>query len=139
MRVLGREGAHARTLGSFLCESCAGIPVVWVRDVGYVTVHWEDHGRIPSQGGPQTDGTSTTYGAGWHLGVTSTGVGDGRGRPILVGDLFIPPPEHSLTVHRDQGHYGTVSFGRDTPRDKGVQLVVGEGGPILGGEPDGGS
>ena len=39
---------------------------------------------------------------------------------------------------RTQYHSGPVSFCRETPRDKGFQAVVGAGGPLIGGEADGG-
>ena len=66
----------------FLCGICAGRPVVWVRDVRYFTVNWEDIGRIPPQGGPQTVRASTTEGTGWNVGVPPAGGGEGEGVPI---------------------------------------------------------
>ena len=65
----------------FLCGSCAGIPVVWVRDVRYFTMHWEDLGRITPQGDLQTDGSSITEGTGWYVGVPPAGGGEGGGVP----------------------------------------------------------
>ena len=63
----------------------------------------------------------------------------GGGRITGVGDLHLPPTKHSLTVHKNQAHYGPMSGGGETPGDKGAQEVVGAGGPGLGGDADGGS
>ena len=53
---VGKRWSVCPDVSFFLCGSCAGRPVVWVRDVIYFTAHWEDLGRITTQGGPQTDG-----------------------------------------------------------------------------------
>ena len=49
---VGKRWSGFLDVGNVLCVSCAGIPVVWAVDVGYVTTHWEDLGRILPQGGP---------------------------------------------------------------------------------------
>ena len=102
-------------------------------------MHWEDFGRIPPQGVPQTDGTATTEGTRWYVGLSPSGGDDGEGKIIGGGYLHLLPPENSFTVHCDQAHYGTVFGRRETPEDKCVQELVGVGGPGFGGDVDGGS
>ena len=135
---VGKRGSIWTDVGGFIYGKCSGSPGVWVRDVSYVTAHWEYLGQIPPQGGTYTDGESTTEGAVWYVRLTPNVWGEGGGAPTWGGDLRLPPPEHSLSVHQDQVHYGPVSFGRYMPRDKGFQAVVGAGGPLIGGEADGG-
>ena len=65
----------------FLCGSCVGRPLLWVRYVRYFTDHWEDLGWITPQGGLQTDGASTEEGNGWYVGVPPAGGGEGGGVP----------------------------------------------------------
>ena len=62
---------------------------IWVRDMGLDATYEESVGRIPLQGGPQTDGTATTEGAGRRMGLTPTGGCDGGGRFAGGGDLRI--------------------------------------------------
>ena len=59
-------------------------------------------------------------GTGWDVGVPTTGVGNVEGSPEVGRDLCCLPPEHSISVNCDQAHYGPVSVGGATPRDKGV-------------------
>ena len=70
-----------------------------------------------------------------------TGRGNGRGDGGVGisggGDLCLTPPENSCTVHCDQDHSGPVFGGGEITVDKGVQDVVGSGGPELGGDADG--
>ena len=61
------------------------------------------------------------------MGVPPNGVGNGRGDTEGGGYQRLPPPEHSLTVHFDQTHYGPMSGSGEITWDKGVKAVVGEG------------
>ena len=72
---------------------------LWFGYVDYVLTHWDDTGRRPSQGFPQTDGEVTKEGTGWDMGVTSTGRGNVIGEPVGGGGLHHPPPEKSCIVH----------------------------------------
>ena len=60
----GERGIVCPDVGDVLCCGGTGGSVVWVEDVGYVPAHWEDLGRLPPQGGPQTDGVATVEGTG---------------------------------------------------------------------------
>ena len=60
--------------------------------------HNEDVGRIPPQGGPQTDGEEILEREGRRVGIPLSGRSDGGGRTEGGGDLRLPPPEHSHTV-----------------------------------------
>ena len=126
-RVLGREG-----------EDEGGSEVL-VRDVGNDTAHWEGVGRIPPQGGPQTDGTEISEVEGWEVGVPPSGGSDGGIGVTGGGDLHLPPPEHSFAVHCNRAHYGPVSGGGEASGVTGGQAVVGTGRLGLGWDADGGS
>ena len=63
---VGKRGSVCLDVRFFLCDICAGIPVVWVRDVRYFTAHWEDLGRITPQDGQQTDRASAAEGTGYY-------------------------------------------------------------------------
>ena len=65
------------------------------------------------------------------MGVSPSGRGGGGGGVIGSGDLSLPPPEHSRTVHWDQAHYGTVSGSGEAPGVTDIQAVVGSGRPGL--------
>ena len=56
---VGERGSVLPEFGNVLFGSCAGSLVLLVVDVGYVPTHWEDLGRLPPQGGPQTDSTAS--------------------------------------------------------------------------------
>ena len=73
------------------------------------------------------------------MGVPPTGGVNGKDGPSGFGYLCSPPPEHSHTVHFNQAHYGPVSGGRATPRDKGVKEAVVAVVSGTGGDADGGS
>ena len=52
-------------------------------------------------------------------------VGD-KGSGISGGaTLRLPPPEHGLTVHCNQAHYGHVSVSEEETGAKDIQAVVG--------------
>ena len=70
--------------------------------------------------------------------LTPTVRGDGDSGTTGGGYLHLPPPEHSRALYCNQAHYGPVFGGRAMPGYKGLQAVVGAGGPILGGDADGG-
>ena len=78
---VGKRGSVCLDIGFSLCGSCAVRPVVWVRDVGCFTAHWEDLSRIKPQVGLQTDRASNAEGTGWYVGVTPAREGEGRGMP----------------------------------------------------------
>ena len=61
------------------------------------------------------------------MGLPPTDVGNVRGRPTGGGDLFRLPPEHGHTINYGQAHYRSFSGGESTPRDEGVEAVVGAG------------
>ena len=67
------------------------------------------------------------------MGVSPTGVRGGGGRIIGGGDLRLPSPEHSCTVHCDHAYYGPVYGGGAEAGVKGGQAVVGAGRLGLGG------
>ena len=71
------------------------------------------------------------------MGVSPSGGSDVRGGTIGVGDLRLPPPEHSRTVHCEQAQYGPVSGGRVASGVKGGQVVVRTGWIGLRWESDG--
>ena len=79
--VVGKIGSECPDVGFLLCGSCAGRPVLWVRDVRSFTAHWEDLGRITPQGGPQNYGASAAEVTGWYVGVPFDGGGEGGGVP----------------------------------------------------------
>ena len=54
-------------------------------------MYWEEFGRLPPQGGLQTDGTATTEGNRWEVGVSSSVRGDGGGEIAGGGELRLPP------------------------------------------------
>ena len=58
-------------------------------------------------------------------------VGDERGGVTGGVDLFLPPPEHSHTVHCDQAHNGKISGSREASGVTGVQVVVVLGKSVL--------
>ena len=58
-----------------------------------------------------------------------TGGGDGVDGNKGGGDLCIPPPEHSSTIHFYQAHYVPVSVGGSTPGKKGWLIII---SPIVG-------
>ena len=58
----------------------------------YIPVNWEDTGRLPQQGVPQTDGSETVEGTVWDVGVAPNGRGDGGGVPAGGGNLSRPSP-----------------------------------------------
>ena len=60
------------------------------------------------------------------MGVSTAGRSDGGGGITGGGDLFLPPPEHSHTVHCDQDHYVPVSISVESSGVMGVKLVVGK-------------
>ena len=101
--------------------------------------HWEDFGRLPPQDALHTDGTATTEGIRWEVGVSPAGGGNDVGGVTGGGDPRLPPIEHNHAVHRNQDHYGTVSGGTEPTGDKGVQAVVGAGISGLDGDAYGGS
>ena len=118
--VFGERGRIFPEFGVVLRCSGSGSLVIWVRNVSYVPVHWEDLGWLPPQAGPQTDRMATTEGTVWYVVVPPTGRCYGEGRPAGGVDLRIPPPEHSFTENCNQVHYGPVSGGGETPGDKCV-------------------
>ena len=142
---IGERGSKCLDAGNVLGFGGTGGYFIWVGDVGYVPTHWEDLGRLPPQGGPQTDGAATTDGNGWYMGVPFADGGDGGGdgggddRPEGGGDLRHLLPEHSKKVNFDQAHYGPVSGDGAMNRDKGVSVVVGAGGLGPRGDTDSGS
>ena len=117
---IGEKGTRCPDVRDVICCSGAGGTFLWVIDVGYVTVHWEDIGRIPLQGGPHTDGAEITEGTGWDVGVPPSGRGDCGGGPTRDGYLCCLTTEHSRTVHHDQAHYGPVYGGVEMPGYKGI-------------------
>ena len=136
---VGERGSVWPDFGNILCGSCSVSLAIWVGDVGYVPMYWEEFGRILPQGGPQTERRETVEGTRWEVGVSTTSRGDARGGITVGGYIHLPPQEHSCTVHRDQAHYGLVSGDGETPRDKGFIVVMGVGGLWLGGDADVGS
>ena len=50
--VFGKRGSKCTDAGDVLRCSGASSTVIWVRDLSYVPVHWEDLGRIPPHSGP---------------------------------------------------------------------------------------
>ena len=68
---------------------------------------------------------------GQRVEIHPTGGCDGEGGAAGGGYLRILPPEQICTVHCDQAHYVPISGGGETPRCKGVQLMVVSRGPVL--------
>ena len=101
------------------------------------TTHWECFEKIPPQGGPQDNRNTTSARTGWWVGVSLARERDSRGGIIGGGDLCLPSPEYSCTVHCDQAHYGSVSGGGAEDRFKGGQTVMGSGRLGLGGDVEG--
>ena len=98
--------------------------VVRVGDVGDDSMHREDVGLIPPQGGPQADGEATSSKEGWRVDITPTRACDVGGETAGGGDLRLLTPEHSHTVHCDQDHYGPMSGRGAETGDTGIQAVV---------------
>ena len=107
----------------------------------HYTLQFPRFGRIPPQCFPQADGSTTLERAGRWMGVSYSVGSDGRGRITGSGDLGIPTPEHSCTVHWNQDHYGPVSSVGAVSRFKDGQAVVvrqRDAYSSLGGGTDGG-
>ena len=51
-----KGGGVLTYIGTFICCGGTGGTSVWVGDVGYAPVYWEDSGQFPPQGGTQVDG-----------------------------------------------------------------------------------
>ena len=49
--------------------------------MGCVTLHWEDLGQIPPQGGLDNYGESTVEGTVWYVSLPPTGGVEGGGAP----------------------------------------------------------
>ena len=47
---VGKRGGIFPGVRDFICVSCSGSPVLWVRGVRYFTTHWEDLGQNKPQG-----------------------------------------------------------------------------------------
>ena len=92
--------------------------------MGDDTTNCEGFGKIPPQGGTQVDGNTTFESTGRWMVVYPTGRRNGRCIVTGSGDLRLPPPENSHTVHCDQAHYGPMSGVGAAGGVKGVQLVV---------------
>ena len=131
-----KGGSECPDIGNVLCGCCAGGPVILVRSVGDVLAHLEDLGRIPLQGGPQNDEEATAERTVNEVVLSPAGGGDCSGSTTGGGDLHLPSLEHIFTVHIDQAHYLPISDVGETPRDKGVQVVVVAGRHGLGGDAD---
>ena len=84
---VGRIGSEFPHVRDVLCGRCAVSPVLWVVDVDYGTMHWDELVQLPPQGGLQTYGEATTEGTGWYVGVPPAGEGNIVGRPTGGGDL----------------------------------------------------
>ena len=54
------------------------------------------------------------------MGISTAGGRDCGGGIEVVGDLRLPPPEHSCTVYFGQDHSGTVYGGGADSRVKGI-------------------
>ena len=54
--VVGERVNGCTEFRGVLCCSGEVSTVIWDGDMGYVSAHWEDLGRLPPQGGPQTYG-----------------------------------------------------------------------------------
>ena len=104
-------GGGCSDLGSDILGGGSVGNVVWVRDVGDDAAHQEGVERIPPQGGLQADMTTTSERAGRWMDVSPAGGSDGGGGITVGGYLSLPQPEHSLTVHCNQFHYGPMSGG----------------------------
>ena len=76
---------------------------------------------------------------GRRMGIPPAGGSDDGGGTSGVGDLNLPPPEHSCTVYCNKAHYGPVSVGGAEAGVKDDQAVVGTGWFGYGGNADGGS
>ena len=113
-------GVNLRGVGS-------GGSVLWVRDVGDDTAHWDSYGQIPPQGGPQADGTTTLERKGRWVGVFPAGGSDDACRVTEGGVLRLLTPEHIITVYYDQYHYGLVSSGGEVSVFTGGKAFVGTG------------
>ena len=70
--------------------------------------------------------------------IPPTGGHNGGSGTVGGGDLHLPPPEHGLTVHCDQDHYGPVSSGGAENGDKDTQAVTRTGRSGCGRDADNG-
>ena len=68
-------------------------------------MHWEDSVRLSPLVDTPTDGEASKTTGGQELGIPTIVGGDVRGGLGGGRDLFLPPPEHSRTVHYYQTHY----------------------------------
>ena len=73
---VGEIGRGFPDLDKVLRGGCPGSFIIWVGDMVDVTTHWEDFGWIPPQSGPHNDGTETTEGTRWEVGVYPVGGGN---------------------------------------------------------------
>ena len=66
--------------------------------MGHETPHCEGFGRIPPQGGLQSDIESASVRTGWIMSLSSTGKCDGGGGTSGGGDISLLLTENSRTV-----------------------------------------
>ena len=74
--------------------------------------------------------------AGRLMGVSPADGRDGGDRITGCGDLRLPPPQYSCTVHCNQTHYGPVSSRQAASGVKGCQALVQTGRLGLGWDVD---
>ena len=96
-------------------------------------------GRIPPQVFPQDTRVSVSAREGCCGVIPLPGEHDGGGGTEGGGDLRLPPPEHSHTVHYDQAHYRPVSGDKTKNGATCIQEDVETGRVGCGGDEDGGS
>ena len=68
-----------------------------------------------------TDGKTTTEGSGRDLEAPPSGLCNIGGRDRGGGDLYFPPPEHIIKVHRNLISHGNVPIYAAAPCRKGLQ------------------
>ena len=72
---VGKGGGICSDIGDFLFQNGSGGTSLKVVYVGYVSMHWEDSGRLPPSGGTQTGGMETKEEAVWDVGLPPTDIG----------------------------------------------------------------
>ena len=92
---IDQVGSGCPYIGTDLLGSGTIGTYVQIIDLGPDAVHEDVVGRIPPQGGPQSEWAATAEGKVRRLGLPPTGVCDGGDGLVGGGDLRLPPPEHS--------------------------------------------
>ena len=108
-------------------------------DMGHVTTHRENTGRVTPAGGTETDGADVAAEPGQEMDVPiPEGGHSGYGR-VGGGYIHRPPSEQRRKIYHKKDYYRPVSGGGAEPMILGIKEVVGTVGNTSRGYTGGGS